>query len=121
MSANNIGLLNAKILILGFTFKENCTDIRNTRVIDLVNGFNDINCHVGVFDPWANKDEVLMEYNIELLQNLKQEFYDVIILGVPHDDFKKMGISKIRKLGKNNHIIYDIKHLFKSQDVDGRL
>ena len=62
-----------------------------------------------------------MEYNIELLQNLKQEFYDVIILGVPHDDFKKMGISKIRKLGTNNHIIYDIKHLFKSQDVDGRL
>jgi UDP-N-acetyl-D-galactosamine dehydrogenase len=121
MAKNNISSLNAKILILGFTFKENCTDFRNTRVIDLVNGFKEMNCNVSVFDPWADKDDILKEYSIELLENLQQNFFDVIILAVPHDKFKKMGISNIRKFGKKKHIIYDIKHLFKFEDVDGRL
>ena len=121
MAKNNISSLNAKILILGFTFKENCTDFRNTRVIDLVNGFKEMNCNVSVFDPWADKDDILKEYSIELLENLQQKFFDVIILAVPHDEFIKMGISNIRKFGKKKHIIYDIKHLFKFEDVDGRL
>ena len=121
MAKNNISSLNAKILILGFTFKENCTDFRNTRVIDLVNGLKEIHCNVNVFDPWVEKDKVLKEYSIELLENLQQNFFDVIILAVPHDKFKKMGISNIRKFGKKKHIIYDIKHLFKFEDVDGRL
>ena len=121
MAKNNISSLNAKILILGFTFKENCTDFRNTRVIDLVNGFKEMNCNVSVFDPCADKDDILKEYSIELLENLQQNFFDVIILAVPHDKFKKMGISNIRKFGKKKHIIYDIKHLFKFEDVDGRL
>ena len=76
MAKNNISSLNAKILILGFTFKENCTDFRNTRVIDLVNGFKEMNCNVSVFDPWADKDDILKEYSIELLENLKIDFFD---------------------------------------------
>ena len=121
MSINNIGLLNAEILILGFTFKENCTDIRNTRVIDLVQGFSEVNCNVSVYDPWADSNQVMGEYSLELLENLKEGLYDVIILGVAHDEFKKIGISGIKKLGKNKHIIYDLKHIFDSKDVDGRL
>ena len=121
MSVNDIGLLNAEILILGFTFKENCTDIRNTRVIDLVQGFYEVNCNVNVYDPWANSDEVKNEYNIELLENLNEGLYDVIILGVAHDEFKKIGVQKIKNLGKDNHVIYDLKHIFDSKEVDGRL
>ena len=121
MSVNGIGLLNSEILILGFTFKENCTDIRNTRVMDLVQGFNEVNCNVNVYDPWANSDEVKSEYKIDLLENLNEGLYDVIILSVAHDEFKKIGLQKIKKLGKDNHVIYDLKHIFDSKDVDGGL
>ena len=121
MSVNGIGLLNSEILILGFTFKENCTDIRNTRVMDLVQGFNEVNCNVNVYDPWANSNEVKSEYKIDLLENLNEGLYDVIILSVAHDEFKKIGLQKIKKLGKDNHVIYDLKHIFDSKDVDGGL
>jgi len=121
MSFNDIGLLNAEILILGFTFKENCADIRNTRVMDLVQGFYEVNSNVSVYDPWADAQEVKNQYNIELLNNLKGGLYDVIILCVAHDEFKKIGIQKIKALGKTNHVIYDLKHIFDSKDVDGGL
>jgi len=121
MSGNEIGLLNAEILILGFTFKENCADIRNTRVTDLIQGFYEVNSNVSVYDPWADPEEVKNQYDLELLNNLEEGLYDVIILSVAHDEFKKMGIQKIKALGKIKHLVYDLKHIFESREVDGRL
>ena len=121
MSVNKIGTLNAEILILGFTFKENCTDIRNTRVMDLVEGFKEVNCNVSVYDTWADSNEVKMHYDLDLLESLKEDTYDVIVLSVAHDEFKNIGISNLKKLGKKKYIIYDLKHIFDSTEVTGRL
>ena len=121
MGINDINLHNAEILILGFTFKENCTDIRNTRVIDLVDGFREMNCNINVYDPWAHRDEVKKVYSLDLLDDLKEDQYDVIILCVAHDYFTNLGPLKIKKFGKKKHIIYDLKHIFDKKYSDGRL
>jgi UDP-N-acetyl-D-galactosamine dehydrogenase len=106
MTQKRIHVVDSNILIMGFTFKENCTDIRNTRIIDLVKRFQNLNCNVEVFDPWANEEEVLNEYNISILKTLKNNRYDAIIIAVSHDKIINMGVDKIRKLGKKkSHII----------------
>jgi UDP-N-acetyl-D-galactosamine dehydrogenase len=121
MTQKRIHVVDSNILIMGFTFKENCTDIRNTRIIDLVKRFQNLNCNVEVFDPWANEEEVLNEYNISILKTLKNNRYDAIIIAVSHDKIINMGVDKIRKLGKKNHILYDAKYVFPANEVDGRL
>lgn len=107
----------ARILILGITFKENCPDIRNSRVIDVVTELTDFGCNVDVYDPWANIEEVKEEYGISLISKLSNN-YDAIVLAVSHDQFKKIDIKSLR----NDHsIIYDIKGFLPKEMVDGRL
>ena len=124
MTQKRIHVVDAKILIMGLTFKEDCPDIRNTRVIDLINQFTTYNCQVDIYDPWVDKQEVEKEYNITPItnqQSLPSNHYDAIILAVSHKQFKAMNENDFRKLGKQNHILYDIKYLLKPDQTDGRL
>jgi UDP-N-acetyl-D-galactosamine dehydrogenase len=121
MRDNDINIKGSNILIMGLTFKENCPDLRNTRVIDLVDGFRKQNCNVNVYDPWIDKDEANNEYSIMPINKPLQGSYDAIILAVAHDEFKNMSIEEIKSFGKENCILFDIKYLFKAHEVDGRL
>jgi len=121
MTKKRIHVVDANILIMGLTFKENCPDLRNTRVVDLVEEFTSFNCHVDIYDPWADKEEAQYEYGISLIEKLVEEKYDAIILAVSHDEFKEMGEKALRKLGRENHVLYDIKYILKTDEVDGRL
>ena len=121
MTKKRINLIDAKILVMGLSFKENCPDIRNTKIIDIINELNDCNCKVDVYDPWVNKSEVFKEYGFNTIDELCENQYDGIIIAVSHDAFRLMTIDKIKKLGKKTHVIYDVKYLFKPNDVDGRL
>jgi len=121
MKKKNIEVSKADILIMGLTFKENCPDLRNTRVIDLVNGFESFNCNVDVFDPWVNKAEANKEYGITPLKDPVSGKYDVIVLAVAHDEFIALSIEQIKSFGKENHVLYDIKYLLKAHEVDGRV
>ena len=121
MRENDINIKGSNILIMGLTFKENCPDLRNTRVIDLVDGFRKQNCNVNVYDPWVDKDEANNEYSIIPIKKPLQGSYDAIILAVAHDEFKNMSIEEIKSFGKENCILFDIKYLFKAHEVDGRL
>jgi len=122
MLKKNIEIVNSKILIMGLTFKENCPDIRNTRVIDVVRELNDYGCLVDVYDPWASKKDVQEEYGLMLIESLNNNYYDGVILAVSHDIFAEMGILAIRNLGKEaGHMIYDLKHLFAADESDLRL
>ena len=121
MTNKRINFVDANVLIMGLTFKENCSDIRNTRVVDLVEGFKAFNLNVDVYDPWANKEEAINEYVIKLIDQPVKGKYDAIILAVAHNEFKKLTSEQIRNFGKENHVIYDIKYLLNLEDVDGRL
>ena len=124
MIKKRIQVEGAKVLILGLSFKENCPDVRNTKVIDIVHELKEYNIDVDVFDPWVNTAEAQQEYNISPINNtanLKSGSYDGIILAVAHKQFVEMGIEKIRELGKCNHVLYDLKYLFDSELSDIRL
>jgi UDP-N-acetyl-D-galactosamine dehydrogenase len=121
MTKKRIPVPDAKILVLGFTFKENCPDIRNTRVIDLIDELESYHAHVDVYDPWVDSKEAHEEYGIELISDLQQDQYDAIILAVGHNQFKDMNTSGIRQLGKSLHVLYDVKSILPKADVDGRL
>ena len=121
MTKRCIHVVGANILIMGLTFKENCPDIRNTRVVDLVEEFKGFNCNTDVYDPWVDKDEAAHECNFKLVNKPVKGKYDAIVLAVAHDEFKKLSIEQIRAFGKDNHIIYDIKYILKANESDGRL
>ena len=121
MTKKQIQVVDSNILIMGLAFKENCPDIRNTRIVDLIESFHEYNANTHIFDPWVNKDDAKKEFNITLESRLNEDKYDAIVIAVSHDEFKKMGIENIRKLGKQSNIIYDIKYLFQSSQVDSRL
>ncbi|HFE32622.1 MAG TPA: Vi polysaccharide biosynthesis UDP-N-acetylglucosamine C-6 dehydrogenase TviB [Gammaproteobacteria bacterium] len=121
MTQNRIHAVDARVLILGFTFKENCPDLRNTRVIDIIEEFNDYHANVDVYDPWVNGDELAHEYGIRPIDKLENGQYDAIVLAVAHDQFKAMGIDDIHALGKDQHILFDVKNILPAGRVDGRL
>jgi UDP-N-acetyl-D-galactosamine dehydrogenase len=121
MTKKRIHIVDANILIMGFTFKENCPDLRNTRVVDLVEEFEGFNCNVDVYDPWVDKEEAVHEYNIKPIDQLVEGEYDAILLAVAHDEFKEFSLEQIKAFGKDNHVLYDIKYLLKADEVDGRL
>jgi len=121
MTKKRIHIIDANILIMGLTFKENCPDLRNTRVVDLVEEFKGFNCSVDVYDPWVDKQEAHREYGITPVDGLAKGEYDAVVLAVSHDEFKKMSIEEINILGKDNFVLYDIKYLLKADQVDGRL
>jgi len=120
MTQKKIHVVDSKILILGFTFKENCPDIRNTRVIDIVEEFNTYHAQVDIYDPWLELEEAKAEYDASFINEIKNQ-YDAIILAVNHDQFKTMGAEKIHALGKQNHVLFDVKNALPREQVDGRL
>jgi UDP-N-acetyl-D-galactosamine dehydrogenase len=121
MTQRKIHIVDSNILILGFTFKENCPDVRNTRVIDIVHEFDTYHARVDVYDPWVDAGECEHEYGIMPIQELMDDQYDAIIVAVAHREFLAMGVDAIRKLGKNKHVLFDVKHTFPKDSVDGRL
>ncbi len=121
MLARKIHVSGAEVLILGFAFKENCTDFRNTRVIDIVNELQDYGANVAIYDPLVNVDHVAAEYKVSMLNKLQERHYDAIVLAVAHDEFKEMGAEALHRLGKLEHVLYDIKHVLTVDESDGRL
>jgi UDP-N-acetyl-D-galactosamine dehydrogenase len=121
MIKKRIHVVDSNILVLGLAFKENCPDLRNSRVVDLVFELQSFNCHVDVYDPWVDKIKAEKEYGITPVLELSQGRYDAIIIAVGHDEFKVLSAKQLRALGKESHVLYDIKYLLKSSEVDGRL
>jgi len=122
MIENKTQLENSRILILGMTFKENCPDIRNTKVIDLYLSLKKSGAEIDIYDPNADEVEALNEYGVNILQNEPMKnSYDAIVLAVSHSIFAEMGIQKIKSFAKNKHVFYDVKHLFNKVDVTGRI
>ena len=121
MKRKKITIADSNILIMGLSFKENCPDIRNTKVVDLIRGLEKYRCNVEVYDPWVDKKQAEVEYKIIPIQAPKNNYYDSILLAVAHNDFKKLSVDEINDYGKNNYVLFDIKYLLKSNEVDGRL
>jgi UDP-N-acetyl-D-galactosamine dehydrogenase len=121
MAEKKVNIVGSKILMLGLTFKENCPDLRNTRVVEMIDELQTYNAKVDVYDPWVSKEQALREYGISLVDELKNHEYDAIIVAVSHEQFAQLGLDGIRALGKANHVLYDIKYLLPSEGVDGRL
>ena len=121
MTKKRIHVVDANVLIMGLTFKENCPDLRNTRVVDLVQEFKSFNCNVDVYDPWVNKGEAVHEFGIKPIDHPVEGKYDAILLAVAHNEFKALTVEQIRAYGKDNHVLYDIKYLIKTNESDGRL
>lgn len=121
MIKKSIQVSGAKVLVLGLSFKENCPDVRNTKIIDIVSELQEYNIDVDVYDPWVNVEEAEHEYGITPISAPRENHYDGIIMAVAHQEFIDMGIHNIRKMGKDSHIVYDLKYVFPKQDTDIRL
>lgn len=121
MVKKRIQVYAAKVLVLGLTFKENCPDLRNTRVIDIINELKEFNIDVDVFDPCCSADEAKHEYDINLIDSPRSNYYDGVILAVGHNQFKEIGAESIRQYGKVEHVLYDLKYILDRKDVDIRL
>ncbi len=121
LTKKRIQVYGAKVLVMGLTFKENCPDLRNTRVVDIIEELKDYNCHVDVYDPWVSAEEAEHEYGITPIASLVVGLYDAIILAVAHHQFKDMGASVIRALGKPSSVLYDLKYVLSAKEADLRL
>ncbi|MDN3715937.1 Vi polysaccharide biosynthesis UDP-N-acetylglucosamine C-6 dehydrogenase TviB [Vibrio breoganii] len=121
LASKKIHIDEAKILVMGFTFKGDCPDVRNTKIIDIINELKDFNMKVDVYDSWADKEEVRDEYDLSLLSKIDDCDYDGVILAVDHSEIKALGIDKIRALCKEKHVVYDVKHILGVHDSDLRL
>nr|AAK14181.1 Vi biosynthesis protein VipA [Citrobacter freundii] len=121
MIKKGINVEGTNVLILGSHFKENCPDIRNTRIIDVVKELGNYSCNVDIFDPWVDAEEVEEEYGIIPVSEIKAASYDAIIVAVGHEQFKKMGSTDIRGFGKDKHVLYDFKYILSPEQSDVRL
>ena len=123
MTKKRIHVDGARVLVMGLTFKEDCPDLRNTRVIDIIRELKEFNCEVDIFDPWVDIKEAENEYFITPIQEseLRPGNYDAIILAVGHGFFKEMGEKKIRALAKDSHVLFDVKYILDSSESDLRL
>ena len=119
MIQKNIKVKGAKILVLGITFKENCPDIRNTKVVDIINELNHFGAEVEIYDPWANPVEVKHEYGLDILTELNTLKYKAVILAVAHDQFKDLDLNSIKN--PKHSVVYDVKNILKANDVDRKL
>jgi len=121
MARKHIPTPGSKVLILGLSFKENCPDLRNTRVVDIIEELNQYQLNIDVYDPWVDPEEAKREYGIALIGQPKENTYDGIILAVSHRQFLEMGIESIHRLGKTNHALFDVKSALPADSVDERL
>jgi UDP-N-acetyl-D-galactosamine dehydrogenase len=123
MIKNGIPMVGAKILVLGFTFKEDCPDLRNTRVVDLVREFCEFGAAVDIYDPWASLDEAEREYGLQLLNEMPDAgTYDAVVIAVGHKEFRELPKGFLRALGNpKGSILYDVKCVLPAGEADGRL
>ncbi len=121
LTQKRIHVVGSNVLLLGFAFKENCPDLRNTRVIDIISELQHYHANVEVYDPWVDKNEAIHEYNISPIEKPETNKYDAIILAVGHEEFISLGASEIRSFGKESHVLYDIKSILPRYEVDARL
>jgi len=121
MTRKSIQVNGARILIMGLAFKENCPDVRNTKVVDIYRELLDYNCQVDIYDPWINSEEALYEYGVQMLSELSGQKYEGIILAVAHQQFKEMGIERVRSFGQSKYVLYDLKYIFSADQSDLRL
>ena len=121
MLTQRIHVEGANVLVMGLTFKENCPDIRNTKVVDIVSELKEYNINVNIMDPWCSSEEAQHEYGLTLINQAEKGFYDAIVLAVGHNEFKTLGTENIRAFGKEEHILYDLKYVLDKNSVDMRL
>lgn len=121
MTDKEIHMSNANVLVMGLTFKENCPDMRNSKVIHMINDFQQFGFNVDVFDPWVNKEVAIKDYGIEVIPNPVEGKYDAVVMAVDHKEFREMSLDEIKKYCKDNHVLYDVKYIYKANQVDGRL
>jgi UDP-N-acetyl-D-galactosamine dehydrogenase len=121
MNQKRIHVVDANILVLGLAFKENCPDLRNTKVVSIVRDLEASNAHVDVHDPWVDPDDAENELGFRPTTELRERHYDAVIIAVAHEQFREMGIDRIRKLCKRHSVVFDVKYLFGRSDADGRL
>lgn len=120
MIKNRMEIIDASVLIMGMSFKENCPDIRNTKVKDILHELRNFSCNVDIYDPIVSQVEPKL-LETDLIRVPEEGKYDVIVMAVAHDAFKEMGVEMIKAFGKKKHILYDVKNVFKAIDVDGSL
>jgi UDP-N-acetyl-D-galactosamine dehydrogenase len=121
MIKSGIPIANSNVLVMGLTFKENCPDLRNTKVIDSINKLKDYSINVDVYDPWASAEGAKHEYGITLISAPEKGKYDAIILAVAHRQFKEIGVAGFRSFGKENHVLFDLKYVLPRSAADLRL
>jgi UDP-N-acetyl-D-galactosamine dehydrogenase len=121
MLQKHIEVSRAKILVMGLTFKENCPDLRNTKVVDIINEFFDYGIDVDIYDPWVNGEEAQLEYGLSLKTSLEDSSYDALVLAVSHNQFKELTVDDYKKLVKQPSVIFDVKNILPSSEVDGTL
>ena len=122
MNQSRLQVCDSRMLVMGLTFKENCPDLRNTRVIDIISELQSYNVKVDVYDPWVDSVEAEHEYGLKLVEEPEQGVYDAIVLAVGHEQFHKLGVAGIRAFGKEGGcVLYDVKHVLPVREVDGRL
>ncbi len=121
MAQQSISAVGAKVLVLGLAFKENCPDIRNTKVVDVIAALEDYHVDVDVYDPWVDPEEALHEYGVTMQQDLQEDTYDAVILAVAHKEFRDMGLTGVAKFARDPHVVFDVKHVFPAEQVQGRL
>tara|TARA_A100001011_G_scaffold58473_1_gene57735 strand:+ start:148 stop:576 length:429 start_codon:yes stop_codon:yes gene_type:complete len=121
MKKKNIAIKGSTILIMGLTFKENCPDIRNSGVENIINELKKFECGLNLVDPYVNGEEINKIYGIYPTSKLNHNTYDAVIIAVAHKEFKALGFNEIKKSCKRNHVIFDLKNLFNSSKVDLKL
>jgi UDP-N-acetyl-D-galactosamine dehydrogenase len=121
MLRREINPLDARVLVLGLTFKENCPDTRNSKVMDLINSLSEYKCRVDVYDPQIDPDHMSKNFNGTIVAQPNNGAYDAILLAVAHDEFVQMGAKQMRRYGKTNHVLFDLKYAFPETETDERL
>lgn len=121
MLKQRIQVEGANVLVMGLTFKENCPDLRNTKVIDIISELKEYNINIDIINPWCSTDEAQHEYGLTLCEDPKVNHYDAIIIAVAHNEFREMGESAIRALGKDEHVLFDLKYVLDKKSIDMRL
>jgi UDP-N-acetyl-D-galactosamine dehydrogenase len=121
MVKKRIQVVGARVLVMGLAFKENCPDLRNTRIVDFVHELKDFGVNVDVSDPWVAPEDAKREYGIDLIASPEQKSYDAIIVAVAHDEYRKLGAAGIHGFGRESHVLYDLKYLLPYEDSDLRL
>jgi len=121
MAQRRINAVGARVLVLGLAFKENCPDIRNTKVVDVIHALQEYHVEVDAYDPHVEPELARQEYGIEMIEELAEDTYDAIVLAVAHDEFRDMGIARLSRYAHSARVIFDVKHLFPRDQVEGRL